>query len=266
MRFLFSALFVFAASLSAHECWLQPSTFSPAPGAPVSLGIRVGMDFTGEGRPMTRQRVARLLHGSATGREDWTERVPAKETGVPDLTLRLDTPGTHVLAYDSAPNLITLEADKFHDYLREDGMDYVIALREKAGSAGAPGRERYRRCAKTIIQCGPAADPGFGFRTGQMIEIVPLANLAAVRPGSTLRFLVLFQQQPLPGSLVQAWHRADGRTSQLRAHTNAQGEAEFTLPAAGEWMISTVRMVAAADHTEADWESYWGNLTFSLDK
>ena len=32
----------------------------------------------------------------------------------------------------------------------------------------------------------------------------------------------------------------------------------------GEWMISTVRMIAAADHADADWESYWGNLTLSL--
>ena len=251
-------------ALGAHECWLQPSSFTPAPGAPVSLGIRVGMNFEGESRAVARDRVARLLHVTATGREDWTERVPAQETDRPELALRLDAPGTHVLAYDSIANLITLKAEEFHAYLREDGMEYVIAQREKAGQTGAPGRERYRRCAKTVVQCGPVADDAAAMRTGQTLEIVPRANPAAVRPGATLKFLVLFQGMPLADTLVQAWHRTDGHTTKLQGRTNAQGEVGFTLPATGEWMISTVRMIAAADHADADWESYWGNLTLSL--
>lgn len=222
------------------------------------------MDFIGEHRPMTRERVAQLLHGSATGREDWTDKLPAKATGTPYLGLQLDTPGTHVLAYDSQPSLITLTAEKFHEYLREDGMEYVIALRAQSGQSEAPGRERYRRCAKTILQCGTVSDAGHAFRTGQMLEILPLANPATLRPGAALRFRVLFQQMPLADVLVQAWHRANGHTTKLQAHTTAQGEVEFTLPAAGEWMLSTVRMIAATDRTEADWDSYWGNLTFAI--
>ena len=248
------------AALTAHECWLQPLTFQPEAGQKVPLALLVGMDFQGDPRVFNRDRIAAFRRFSATGIEELTPREePSPHFDLPPLAA-----GTHVVAYDSTGSLITLAADKFHAYLHEDGMEYVIALREKAGQSAAPGRERYRRCAKTIVQCGPAADGAHALRTDQTLEIVPLANPATVRPGASMKFQLLFQQTPLADTLVQAWHRANGHTTKLQGRTNAAGEVEFILPAGGEWMISTVRMIATTDHADADWESYWGNLTFSI--
>lgn len=257
---LLSCLLGLAATLGAHECWLQPSAFAPAPGAEVRLTLRVGMDLQGEEREFTPQRVASLRHYSAAGVEDWTPRV----NGAPEFAFRLAAAGTHVIAYDSASNLITLAADKFHDYLREDGLEYVIALREKAGEAAAPGRERYRRCNKTILQAGGAADATWAAHTGQQIEIVPLDDPAAVRPGGTLHCAVFFGGRPLADTLILAWHRQGEKLTSIKARTSAGGEAAFTLPDAGLCMISTVHMVRTVGDAEADWASYWGNLTFGV--
>ncbi len=258
IRLLLGFLALFAP-LAAHECWLQPSDFSPAPGRELRLGLRVGMQLKGEPRDFTAKRVAALRHYFTAGVEDWT----ARATGQPELPFTLATPGTHVLAYDSSASLITLEAEKFHAYLREEGLENIIALREQAGEAAQPGRERYLRCNKTLLQAG-ASDGTWAARTSQLLEIVPLADPAAVPPGGTLRFLLLLDGQPLAGALLRAWHRTGDQLTTLDARTSASGEAAFTLPAAGMWMISTVHMRRLQGDTEADWESLWGNFTFSL--
>lgn len=247
-------------TLPAHECWLQPSDFSPAPGRELLLGLRVGMEFTGEPREFTAQRVHALRHYSAAGVEDWTSRA----TGQSELPFTLATPGTHVLAYDSAPSLITLESDKFHDYLREEGLEPVIGLREMAGETKQPGRERYRRCNKTILQVGGRTDATWAVRTGQQLEIVPLDDPASARPGGAMRFTVLFTGRPVADALVLAWHRQGKKLTTMKVRSSSTGEAAFTLPAAGMWMISTVHMTRAMDDAEADWASYWGNLTFAV--
>ncbi len=248
------------APLGAHECWLQPSTFSPAVGENVRLAIQVGMEFRGETRPFNPVRVAALKHFSASGAEDWTPQVAATL----DFPATFTTPGTHVVAYDSKPSFIELEGGEFTEYLKEEGLDSVIAERARAGESAKPGRERYQRCIKSILQVGGKSDGSYAVATGQRLELIPQSNPAALRPGDTLRVRVLFAGQPLAGAKVRAWHRQGDKLTTLDAHTAADGEVSFALPLAGEWMLSTIRMARVSGEAKADWESHWGNLTFAI--
>lgn len=248
------------APLGAHECWLQPSTFAPAAGDNVRLSLQIGMEFRGEARPFNPARVAALRHFSSSGVADWTGAV----TAAPDFPAAFATPGTHVVTYDSQPSFIELDGEKFLEYLREEGLDHVVAERAKAGETARPGRERYQRCVKTIVQAGGQADASYAVVTGQRLELVPVEDPAALRPGAPLRVRVLFAGQPLAGAKVRAWHRQGDKLTTLDAHTEADGTAIFTLPLAGEWMFSTVRMARVTGDAKADWESHWGNLTFAI--
>ena len=59
--------------------------------------------------------------------------------------------------------------------------------------------------------------------------------------------------------------RVDGdQTLMIRARTDAAGRAAFDLPYAGTWMLSVVHMISATGTTAYDYDSLWGNLTFSL--
>ena len=254
------ALLSSAAVLPAHECWLQPATFAPVAGPTIGLTIQVGMNFEGEPKPFSPARVAALRHYSAAGTEDWT----AKANDRLQLPVRFEDAGTHVVIYDSKPGLITLEPEKFNAYLREEGLDFVIAERERAGESAKPGRERYQRCNKTIVRADGQADATYAVVTGQRLEIIPIDDPAAWSVGGTLRFKVLFAGQPLANAKVRAWHRAGGQLSTLDAITTAGGEASFALPASGEWMISTIHMARVTGDAAADWESHWGNLTFAV--
>ncbi len=128
-----------------------------------------------------------------------------------------------------------------------------------------PGRERYRRCAKTWL-AGKASERATT-PLGLPLEIVPLSA-----PGAdpTVRARVLWNGKPLAGALVKAWRATLGTDAASRdsigvawsGRTDTRGEITLSMTQPGDWLLSTVHMVPCPDHSEADWESTWASLTF----
>jgi hypothetical protein len=222
----------------------------------------VGEQFTGERVAFIRTVVARLRGHSLAGVVDLTGLVPVQTVG--EIAFRPATAGTHLIAMDSHPSLVTLPADKFHAYLHEEGLDDIVQARQAAGAAAQDGRERFRRNVKALVQVGPRHDASYAARTAQRLEIVPLRHPGQMRAGDTLPLQVLFDGRPLAGRLVKLWHKRGARTELLRATTDAQGKVAFAPSWPGAWMASVVQMVPAKDTPEADWDSFWGNLTFEI--
>ncbi|MBI1891902.1 MAG: DUF4198 domain-containing protein [Burkholderiales bacterium] len=247
---------------AAHEFWLWPQSFAPAVKSGARLTMHVGEFFEGEPAGFTAAHAAAMRLHARDKTEDLRERLPAA-TAWPELRLPLARPGAHVVTYDSVPSSIVLPAEKFHAYLHEEGLDAVIRKREAAGAAALPGHERYRRCIKTLLMVGGKTDATVLARTGQRLEIVPLTDPHTMSAGDALSFQLMFDDQPLAGALVKAWHKRDGQLVVIRARTNEEGKAALSLPFTGPWMISVVHMIAA-DTPGADWDSFWGNLTFAL--
>ncbi len=269
---LLGCLACLAPCLHAHEFWFTPIPSPQAPGDTVNLRLEVGEFFTGEAAGFSIPSTRTLRHYSTRqAPQDLRPFLPA-DAPEAEVALALDTPGTHLLVYDSAPQHITLEADKFHAYLHDEGLDFVKTQRELSGTANQPARERYRRHIKTLIAVGPvpqavrALDPTYAQHVGQRLELTPLHNPLALAPGDTLPIKIQFDNHPLVGALVKAWHKHDGQLVMIRATTSAQGEVGFTLPYAGDWMVSVVHMIPAPgdDEEGVDWDSFWGNLTFHL--
>jgi len=301
-----TCLLVLVPCLQAHEFWFAPMVSPQAVGDTVTLRLEVGEFFNGEPAGFSIPTAQALRHYSAQGpgagavqRSAQVKEEPAQRAGdteqnaVPprllvedlrpflpagereaEVALALDTPGTHLLAYDSTPLRITLEAGKFHAYLHDEGLDFVKTQREQAGTANLPGRERYRRHIKTLVQVDPMPkttasqthDTAHAVQVGQRLEIMPLQNPLALKPGDALPLKIVFDGKPLAGALVKAWHKRKGQLVLIRATTSAQGDVAFDLPYAGDWMVSVVHMVPAVDADEegVDWDSFWGNLSFHL--
>lgn len=255
--------------LHAHEFWLEPVAGPVAAGGSARLALRVGEFFEGELLGFSAQQTVALRQYSAAGMRDLQRLLPLRSV-VATLDLPVPDPGTYLIAFDSQPNQIALSADRFHAYLHDEGLDFIKAQREANGSADKPGRERYRRHVKTLLRAAgvdPSAatpDMTWATRTGQRLEIVPLANPLALRPLDPLAVQVLFEGKPLAGALLKAWYKRDGQTLTVRATTAADGKATLTLPYAGAWMISVVHMVPAVGTRDIDWDSLWGNLSFYL--
>ena len=250
------------AAVSAHEFWLRADPFNMPLPATVRLTMYVGERFEGEQVGFITSHAARFTHHVGGRVQDLRTRLPGAGA-LPEFVLRIAEPGTHLFAYDSQPSFVTLDAEKFHAYLQDEGLEHIARQRAADGKAQMPGRERYRRHVKTLLQVGARGDATHARPIGQRLELIPATSPAQARAGATFAVRLLFDGQPLANALVKAWHRDGDRLTVLPARTDVNGNAAFTLAHAGTWMISTVHMVAA-NEDQADWDSFWGNLTFAI--
>ena len=244
----------------AHEFWLQPSRFLASAGDPVNVQVLVGERFRGERSEGRKSRIIEYRHHTAMGTADLTPALTGNTYG--DVSVPLNSTGTHLFSFSNTPRFISMKADSFLLYLREDGLDNVIAARREQGTTDKPGREMYQRCAKTLVQAGAETDRTYAKNTGLPLEIIPVKNPYDQRFGQMAEFQILFMDKPVLNALVRYWNRgAGGQLHEERQRTNSLGNVEFRLRP-GYNMVSVVHMVPAENRSQADWHSYWGSLTF----
>jgi uncharacterized GH25 family protein len=258
------ALLALASGAAAHDYWLVPETFTPKGGAKVAVRMFVGDHFKAEQELAYQpKKTAALKLVTVAGIADVPE---AKDGTKPAFDLTAPETGTAVLRHDREWSAITLKADKFTDYLKEEGLEHVIKLRADAGEAQADGKERYRRYLKTILNTGKPDDTATK-RLGQLLEIVPAKNPYSLKAGDEFAVTLEFSGKPLAGAKVAALHRDGDVLTTVNATTDKDGRASFKLSKSGTWVVRTVHMrraVADASAPPADWESFWAAVTFAV--
>ncbi|HVR39517.1 MAG TPA: DUF4198 domain-containing protein [Thermoanaerobaculia bacterium] len=242
---LLTALLLLAATgVPAHDFWIEPSTFRPTPGTTVAASLRVGVDFAGDPVPRSTQLFETFVARDAKGTKD----VVGFEGRDPAGYVRVENPGVTIVGYRSKANPLELPAEKFEQYLRDEGLESIIAWRASHGQSKTPGHELFFRFAKSIIGAGTAPNTNFGYR----FELIP---------ESDTQFRVLHEGKPIANILVIALHR-DDPTARFRARSDRNGRVKLPLAKNGVWLVKAVHMVPAPAGTNADWESLWASVTF----
>ena len=252
-----------AVPLLAHDFWLDPSTFTPAANQVVSVRLMVGQKFRGEPIP----RTAALIEKFVLVTSDGEAPVPGREGGDPAGLVRVARPGLAVVGYRSRNSAVTLEAEKFEKYLRDEGLDEVVAARRQRGETGKPARELFARCAKALLDvqggagttkgAGDGADRPLGFTLELIAEKSPYPPAA----GLSLPVRLLYEGRPLAGALVVAFpYDAPDAAQSIR--TDASGRAAIDVSRGGKWLVKAVHMIPSAT-PDADWQSLWASLTFT---
>lgn len=249
-----------AISLSAHDLYLRLQSYQPVAGAKVRLEFHNGDQFPASEVPVKVERLrdTRVVGGAAF--QDL--RIEGTAT-VADI-IAPNVPGLFAVTARTIRNFIQLEATKFEDYLKHEGLAALVEWRKQHGETMKPGREFYSKYAKAL---GYVGSPGGEFATpaGLAIEFVPMANPYTLRPGQPLPVRVLFRGQPQAGLAVAVAHAGGGRVSnRVVGVTNAQGEIAVPLTGAGLWKLHTIMMERTADTKDADWESFWASFTFEI--
>jgi uncharacterized GH25 family protein len=252
------ALLSFAPFAAAHDFWIEPSTFRPAPGEDFTVSLRVGEHFRGEPVPRDDRRLKRFFVVSTLGESP----IPGLPGADPAGFAKLTTPGVAVLGYRSDRSPVILEAEKFQQYLADQGLDAIIRERSKRGDTQKPGREVFSRSAKSIVFAG-ARGPDFDRRLGLLLEILLQSDPARWSSDAPVKFRVLYDDKPLAASLVKAICREDPDQT-LTVRTARDGTASLVLPRKGVWLVETEHMIPAPRGVDADWESIWGSLTFEI--
>ena len=253
------AIALIRTPLFAHDLWIEPTTFFPQAGQGVGVRLRVGQDLLGDPLPRDPALVDQFVVEDAAGRKPVAGRDGADPAGF----LRVATPGLLVIGYRSHPSAVDLTADKFNQYLKEEGLDAVAALRARRKATGAGVRERFSRCAKSLVLSGPPSEAQGDRQLGFTLELVAERNPYALRADENLPVRLTYENRPLVGAQVVAMNRLNPSEKRV-ARTDKAGRVKFRLRPGGMWLIKAVHMVPAPAGTNAQWESLWASLTFEL--
>lgn len=252
-------------SAAPHDLYVMPGNFRPTAGSAVTISFHVGDSFPeSEVSPkLERLRDTKLLWN---GGEQLLPDV--RKQGKKAACQVVVKGGGELLATGStSPALIHLDARKFSEYLKEEGLASVLAWRASHGESDKPGKERYSKYAKSIL----LVDQPNAFSTrsvGFVIEIVPEIDPLSLKPGQPLPIRVLFRGRPVEGQQIETSWVPQGRPGSARTTvvglTGRDGRFDVPISGQGTWRIHTVHMERCHDPAVADWESFWASLTFEL--
>lgn len=259
---LFST-FVVSSVAIAHDFWVQPSKFHPPIDELVKVHLHVGHAGVIDDIKRNRERIDKFIITGPNGVKD----VPGKDGEAPAGLIRPDKPGLYVIGFRSKHAFIELPAAEFEEYLRYEGLDQVIAKRKERGESGAPGKEMYSRCAKSLLVVGDEqpkdADRALGFR----LELIALKNPLSLKPGDQLPLQLLLDGKPCAGVMVKLKDPASTSEEAIAsARTDAEGKVSLKIDAAGLRLINAVQMIEAPKDNPhgAQWESLWASMTFEI--
>jgi uncharacterized GH25 family protein len=247
---------LFTIPVSAHDFWIEPSTFRPAPGGRVAVRLRVGQGLLGDPVPREPQRIERFAAVGGMG-EMGVPGVPGMD---PAGFVSPSSPGLLWIVYDSGHESVQLDSAKFDSYLGEEGLERIRKL-HKPG----PVKEIYSRCAKSLLSVGAGPGAGYDRVLGLELELVAEKNPYALKPGEELPLRLLYHGKPLDGALLVAIPKSkSGKDAKLSARSDSRGRAALRLDRPGVWLVKAVHMVPAPKGSGAEWESLWASLTFEL--
>lgn len=262
--FILFALAVMPLRAWAHEYWFEPEKFFLNPRQSTALYLFVGSALKkDEERVYQPSKTTSFQLFSSAGTFDL--RTMADDDRSPILNFSAERPGTYLISMERNWSYIKLDADKFEEYLREDGMEYIIADRARLGESMKEGRERYSRCITTLLQVGDFISGTAKKRVGSKLEIVPLDNPYSRKVGDKVGFQVWFDGRPLTNKAIFADNRDGEKYTTQKLVTDADGKVTVKLKAGGIWLVRLVYMQRCERSCgEADWESFWGALTFGI--
>jgi uncharacterized protein DUF4198 len=249
----------------AHDFYLIPATSSPGSTDTLDVTLHVSDVFPGEPAAWRTKQTREFFMLDGVGRLDLMGSPVRGEP--PKARVLLRSEGTIVIALVSEPSYIEMEPAEFKKYLRHEGHDEILTMRKEMQASGAPGRERYSRYVKTLVDAnGEGSDVSLA-TLGLTIEIVPEARPADLRPGDRLPVRAYFEGAPYAGGYLCATHAGYSKGHDDYAwcgRLDGEGRAQVPIPAPGWQIVRTTRMRALAGDEKADWVSYWGALTFDV--
>jgi hypothetical protein len=185
-------LALWATPLAAHDFWIVPSSFQPAPGSALAVRLKVGERLQGDPVPRDPWQVERFVLRSASG-EKKVEGPPGAEPAGFVRTAQEDS-GLAWLVYHSRGTRLDLPAAEFEKALRLEGLERIVELRRKNGESAKPSKEVFSRSAKALLKLGEGAGNLWSQPVGLPLELVPEKN--PLSPAGPLPLRLLYEGPP----------------------------------------------------------------------
>lgn len=255
---IITAVLLGTASISAHDFWLGAAPWTPSNGA-VTITANVGERFPKGTTYTAPERVDQWRVVGVSG-EVAVSRTFRRDADSLAVDAKLPAPGAYLGVMTIAARSIDMKGDEFTKYLKEEGLESIIASRAAAGETDKATKERYARYAKVAVRNGAGGAAHLTRPAGLKAEFVPATDPTMVHPGAALTTQLLADGKPVANAAVTAV-AADGTTQ--KANTDRDGRVTFKIDRDGAWLIKTVHMVRLpAASADGEWESFWVTLAF----
>ena len=245
-------------ALQAHNFWIELSTFTPAVGQRVTAWLPVGQELKGDPVPRDPSLMKRFVTVGPSGEAP----VPGVPNTEPPGFPVFPSPGLYTVVYDSSRYAVALDAAKFEEYLKQEGLEKIAALRARQGKSAAGAKEVFsrwpRRSPRWVVLLGPGFDRVFG----QRLELGGGEGSLRARRGRgsagapALRGEAA-RRRARHGAPARPAREGDGPHGRQGACHPEARPPRFLADQAGN-------MIPAPPDAGADWESFWASLTFTL--
>lgn len=239
----------------AHEFWISPSSFRPDLLAILAIHTFVGHKFEGDNLPRNPNHINQFIFANING----IAPISGLDGKHPAGVMRTRTSGIHTIGYFSNRSFSELEATKFEQYLREEGLDHIIDLRARRNESQKKGLEYFSRCVKTIVAVNKDVNGPYNHAFGFPLELIAEDNPFTFEVQKEFSVRLFYQGKPLAGVLVRATAK-NNKEHTWEKRTNEEGRVAIPISCGGIWLINTVHMVALPAGLDADWESFWASL------
>lgn len=258
---IFCLLLFVVINVLGHEFWIQPDKFIYKRGETINIKFLAGENFKGEGWNGEKDNINHL----SLYFDNVTDKKLNDDLGNnkgDSLQIAMFDEGTVMVILNTKNSLVDLDAKRFNEYLREDGLTEALDYRQKTGDTIKNGLEYYQRSVKTIFQVGNKMTNVYKQKTDLPLDIIPADNPYTVAKDGNFKVKLFFLGEQLKNTKVKVWHTLDDKVSMQDYTTDNDGEIKFFLATEGEWMVSCVKMVRLENDPQAEWQSYRGSLTW----
>jgi uncharacterized GH25 family protein len=264
---IFLISFCAAAPASTHDFWLQPNEYWVSPAAQTPMTVQVGHGPFRQRSPIPLTRITRFQAFGPGGEvTDMRGHLQLGEKAM-DGELQFSGVGTYVLVLETDNRAQShLPAIRFNDYLKVEGLTPALEQRARTQRMQEDGSENYSRCAKSIVQVGPAGSSQLQVLKpiGLPLEIVPEQSPYAEPRPSSLPVRVIYEGQPLAGALVKLTN-LDQDDAPFETHvTDQAGRATFGMPGSGSWLLNVIWTKVLPKSRETDFETTFSSLSFGF--
>lgn len=265
LRFVALSVGLITAPLVAHDFWVQPLRFQAAPNTPFPVTFQVGHGQFRQ-RWEANDHILFLYDFFRGARRDLRSELHTDASA--DLVTSFKAPGLHAIGMQSTYVFSELPAIRFNDYAKAEGLALVLASRQDSKTTAKPGRERYSRRAKALVQVGVQKNTDQSLATrpiGFKLEIVPERNPYALDASRILPVHVLYKGRRLANATVKLTSLDFDARALATAVTDKAGRASFRVPPVGEWLLNVIWSEPLTGDPKADFDTTFSSLTFGYD-
>jgi len=263
--------FAFATGLAftsqAHDFWLSPELYTPASAGTVNVSVMIGHPEDQMEWAISPHRIIALRSIGPDGITDHQARIAdyRKSKALP-ITLGQD--GLHILTIETTDAVSELSAEKFNDYIEEEGLLPIKVDRILKRTTNQPGKEIYSRRGKTLIQTGSLGESDPAYLTkpvGMTLEVVPTANPARLKEGEAMTSVIYYRGVPMKGVTIGLIDLDGSEGITALKKTDARGRVTFERPKQGSWMLHAVWSDPLEGSNRADYDTIFSSLSFAVE-